>query len=329
MKIIIYSSKDFERTYLVKANSFNHYLTFTKDALSADTIMQAESHEAVVVFTGDDVSANVIEKLKAIGVKYIAIRAAGFDNVDVSIANYLGIKCANVPEYSPYAIAEHAVALILALNRKMILADKQVHNRDFRINNLIGFDLNNKTVGIIGTGRIGSVMAKIMNGFGCKLLGFDKIKNEELIQKYDFNYTDLETLCSESDIITIHMPLNSETKYLIGSEMINVMKRNVILINTSRGSVLNTASVLKALANNSIGYLGIDVYENEKGVFFYDHSLNGKIDSVLARLLTYPNVIITPHQAFATVEALLNIAETTMYNLDCWAQGKNTENELH
>lgn len=328
MRVLVYSIKDFERSYLIRANKMHHELTYTNEALNAGTTGLAQTHEAVVVFTGDDVSAEVVQNLHKAGIKYIAVRAVGYDNVDIKKANGLGIKVANVPEYSPYAIAEHAVAMMLALNRKLILADQQVSRHNFTVGNLIGFDLHQKTVGIIGTGRTGSVLAKILHGFGCRLLAYDIQENKELIEKYNLQYVDLKTLSRSSDIISIHTPLNTDTKYLINREMLDEMKAGVMLINTARGGVINTDHVLEALDNGKIGYLGLDVYEREKGVFFYDHSKEKIKDEVLIKLMSYPNVMITPHQAFATKEALSNIADTTLYNIDCWAQGKRSDNEL-
>lgn len=328
MKVIIYSTKDFENSYLLHANKMNHELTCVEEALSVQTASMAQTHEAVVVFTGDDVSTAVIEKLHEAGVKYIAARAVGYDNIDIKRANDLGIKVANVPEYSPYAIAEHAVALMLVLNRKLILADRQVHHHNFTVGNLVGFDLHQKKVGIIGTGRTGSVVAKILHGFGCKLLGYDIEENKEVVEKYNLQYVDLKTLCSSSDIITIHTPLNTATKYLINKEILDLMKPGVMLINTARGAVINTEDIIEALENGKIGYLGLDVYEKEKGIFFYDHSKNKITDEMLKKLMSHPNVIITPHQAFATNEALSNIADTTFYNINCWAKNENSKNEL-
>jgi len=274
MKIIIYSTKDFERKYLLKANRINHELTCVEEALNLKTAVLAKGHEAAVVFTGDDVSTTVIDKLHEAGVKYIAIRAVGYDSIDIKRANELGIKVANVPEYSPYAIAEHAVALMLALNRKLILANTQVHHHNFTVDNIVGFDLHKKTVGIIGTGRIGGVTAGIMHGFGCRLLGYDIKENKELSKQYGLKYVHLKTLCRESDIISLHTPLNAATKYLITKELIDEMKQGVMIINTARGAVMNTQHVIEALESGKIGYLGTDVYENVKGIFFYDYSKN-------------------------------------------------------
>ena len=329
MKVIIYSIKNFESPYLFQANKMNHELTCVEEALSVQTASMAKTHEVAVVFAGDDVSTAVVEKLHEAGVKYIAVRAVGYDNIDIKKANDLGIKVANVPEYSPYAIAEHAVALMLALNRKLILADRQVHQHNFTVSNLVGFDMHQKKVGIIGTGRTGSVVAKILHGFGCQLSGYDIEENKELAIKYNLEYVDLKTLCQSSDIITLHTPLNTATKYLINKEMLDIMKPGVVLINTARGAVINTEDVIEALANGKIGYLGLDVYEREKGIFFYDHSKQKIKDDVLKKLMSYPNVIITPHQAFATNEALSNIADTTFYNIDCWAKNKKSDNEIY
>jgi len=328
MKTIIYSTKDFECSYLQQANKMNHELTCVEEALNTATATLAKGNEAAVVFTGDDVSTAVVDKLHKAGVKYIAIRAVGYDNIDIKRATELGIKVANVPEYSPYAIAEHAAALMLALNRKLIVADRQVHHHNFTVSNLVGFDLHQKTVGIIGTGRIGTVMAAILHGFGCRLLGYDIAVNKELTEKYNLEYVDLKTLCRSSDIITLHTPLNAATKYLINKEMLDEMKPGVMLINTARGAVVNTEHVIDALEKCKIGYLGLDVYEKEKGIFFYDYSKNRITDEVLKKLMNHPNVIITPHQAFATNEALSNIADTTFYNIDCWANNKISDNEL-
>lgn len=328
MKIVVYSIKDFERSYLLQANRMSHELTLLEEALNERTAQLAQGHEAVAIFTGDDASTAVVEKLHIAGVKYIAVRAVGYDNVDIKKAEELGIAVANVPEYSPYAIAEHSVALMLALNRKLILANTQVHHHNFTVGNLVGFDLHKKTVGIVGTGRIGGVTAGILHGFGCRLLGYDIKENKELSEKYNLQYVDLKTLCRESDIISLYTPLNTATKYLINIEMIQEMKQGVMLINTARGAVMNTQHVIEGLESGKIGYLGADVYEKEKGIFFYDYSKNRIQDEMLKKLMSFPNVIVTPHQAFATQEALSNIADTTFYNLDCWAQYKLTENEL-
>lgn len=328
MRVLIYSMKDFERPYLEEANVREHDLIMTNERLTVETAMLAKDCEAVCIFTADDASAPVLRKLSQQGVKYIAVRAAGYDNVDVHAAAELHLKVANVPAYSPFAIAEHAVSMMLALNRKTVVASKQVQQYNFTLHNLIGFDMRRKTVGIIGTGKTGEAVASILNGFGCRLLGYDVRKNKDLAERFGLQYTDLTTICREADIITIHTNLNANTKYLISKDLIATMKRGVMLINTARGGLVNANDVADALEDGHIGYFGMDVYENEQGVFFND--LRGKKmeDKLLCRLLRLPNVLITPHQAFATREALANIAETTFYNLHCWRKKQPCKNEL-
>lgn len=328
MKILVYSAKDFEQPYLFDANNNVHEVSMTGKALSAGTADEAKGFDAVSVFTGDDVSGPVIEQLSRAGVRYIAIRAAGYDNVDLDKAAALEIRVANVPEYSPYAIAEHALALMLALNRKLIVADRKVHRHDFTVNNLIGFDLHGKTIGIIGAGKIGSTLIKLLSGFGCRLLAHDIQEDHELKHRYCVEYVPLPVLCREADIISIHTALTPQTHYLIGRQQIATMKKGVMLINTGRGACVNTADVLEYLENGHIGYFGADVYEKERGVFFYDWSEKKMNDVLLKRLLALPNVLLTPHQAFATREALTNIAGTTFFNISCWAAGRHTDYEI-
>jgi D-lactate dehydrogenase len=328
MKVLVYSAKDFEIPYLREANNKKHQLDYIKEALSSETAMKAVGYEAISIFSADEACFITIEKLSDFGVKYITLRSVGHDNVNLRAASRLDLRVANVPAYSPYAIAEHAVALLLTLNRKLITSNRRVKQFNFNLNHLVGFDLNQKTVGIIGTGNIGSVMTKIMHGFGCNILGYDIEEQKDLVNNYNVRYTSLKELCKQADIISLHVPLNSETHHLINEELIYQMKDNVILINTARGSVINTEDVLAGLKKGKIGALGIDVYENEKHVFFNDYSLNIPDDELLIQLNALPNVLITGHHAFLTEEALTNIAETTIYNLDCWHEGKETENEL-
>jgi D-lactate dehydrogenase len=270
----------------------------------------------------------VLEALHGLGVRYIAIRAAGYDNVGMERAGQLGMKVANVPAYSPNAIAEHAVALMLALNRKLILADRQVHAYNFTVGGLMGFDMHGKTVGIIGTGKIGRVTARILHGFGCRLLGHDIKENASMKEDCQLRYVGLEELYASSDIITLHTPLNPQTAGLINSGSIAKMKPGVMLINTSRGGLVKTTEVIDALARGHISAFGADVYEAERGLFFFDHSAAGLKDPVLKKLLDMPNVLVTPHQAFATHEAMTNIADTSFSNIDCWAHGEASPNEL-
>jgi D-lactate dehydrogenase len=328
MKILVYSVKSFEIAYLKKANNNRHKITFINVSLSSETAFMAMNFEAISIFSADIASEIVLEKLKDFGVKYISLRSAGYDNVNLHAAKRMGIRVANVPAYSPFAIAEHAVSLLLSLNRKLILANNRVKEFNFNLDNLIGFDLNNKTVGIVGTGKIGAIMAKIMNGFGCKLLGYDIVENQELIQEYQMNYVPIKELCKKADIISIHLPLNSKTHYLIDNSLIDEMKEGVIIINTARGAIINTAHIIKGLESHKIGALGIDVYEKEQGVFFRDNCFDIPHDQMLIKLNVMPNVLITGHQAFLTDEALTNIADTTIYNWNRWEEIKESENEL-
>lgn len=328
MKILFYSTKDYEQSFLEACNVNKREVTFTNQRLSSHTVHLAQGFEAISIFTGDDASAPVLEDLAGIGIRFIAIRAAGFDNVNIEKAAECGIIVTNVPAYSPYAIAEHAVAMILALNRKIILADKQVHAHNFTTTHLIGFDLHGKTVGIIGTGKIGAVFAKIMHGFGCRLLAYDICESSEAKEKYGLEYVDLPVLCRESNIISMHTCLTEKTRHLMDKKLISLTKRGVMIINTSRGACVNTEDVINGLETGHIGYYGADVYEKESGLFFYDHSGKELREEMLNKLLAMPNVLITPHQAFATEDALQNIAATTFENLDSWAQGKPSQNQL-
>ena len=328
MKTLIYSAKDFEIPYLEVANKKTHNLTFIKDSLSSQSAMKAVGFEAISIFSADDACFLTIEKLKDFGVKYIALRSVGYDNVNLRAASRLGIKVANVPAYSPFAIAEHAASLLLTLNRKIIESNRRVKQFNFDLNNLIGFDLNNKTVGIIGTGKIGSVMTKIMSGFGCNIIAHDTYENKDLVKAYNMKYVPLKKLCQEADIISIHVPLNAETHYLIDEDLIEEMRSGVLIINTARGAILNTQAVINGLKKGIIGGIGIDVYENEKDIFFKNRSQDFPDDDLFIKLNAIPNVLITGHQAFLTEEALAQIAETTIYNLDCWKEGKETKNEL-
>ena len=327
MKVTVFSSKEFEIASLQKANNNAHELIFVKQALSIESVELAKSSDAICVFPNDDASAPVLEKLQQMKITHIANRAAGYDHIDLDKAAELNFRVANVPEYSPYAIAEHAVALMMALNRKIVLADQQVKRFDFALDNLIGFDFNGKTIGIIGTGKTGRIVARIMMGFGCKILAYDIEENKEL-SKSGVRYCNLDELCSASDIISLHAPLNSHTKYMIDKDRLASMKKGVMIINTARGPLLNTAHVLEALKSGHIGHLGLDVYEKEKGLFFYDHSKETLQDDLFARLLTFKNVLITGHQAFLTETALRNIADTTIYNLNCWQKGEQSKFEL-
>ncbi|WP_062054218.1 2-hydroxyacid dehydrogenase [Aquimarina longa] len=328
MKTTIFSTHKFEEPYLVKANNGKHQLKLLESRLTEETAILATGSKTVSLFTGDDASSKVLEKLNALGVKHLVLRSAGFNHVDLKKASELGIKVARVPAYSPYAIAEHTMALILALNRKLIKAHNRVREQNFSLNGLTGFDLNGKTVGVIGTGKIGSVLVKILHGFGCKILAQDVIEDQNLINSYNVIYTNCETICKQSDIISLHVPLTATTKHLIDKEHIALMKPGVMLINTGRGRLVDTKAVIVGLKTKKIGYFGIDVYEEEEGLFFEDHSNDILQDDVIARLMTFNNVLITSHQAFLTETALANIAETTIYNLDCFEKQILSGNEV-
>ena len=328
MKISVYSSHKFERDYLDKAFNKKHEVKYISSSLSVETTSLCQGSEAVSLFVSDDASAHVLQILSKSGVKFIALRSAGYNHVDLAEAKKLNIEVAHVPEYSPYAVAEHTVTLMLALNRKLIRAHNRVMEQNFSLDGLVGFDMNGKTVGIVGTGKIGSVVAKILNGFGCNILAYDKIENKELKNKCDVVYTDYETLIKKSDIITLHVPLTTETKYLVDKKCISKMKKGVMLINTSRGALINTKEVIESLKAGQMGYLGMDVYEEEGGLFFEDHSEEILQDDMIARLMTFKNVLITSHQAFLTDTALKNIADTTIYNLDCFANSNDNVNVI-
>lgn len=328
MKVAVYSTKQYERAYLEKANMGVHELVFIEEALSIQTVALADGCSAVAIFTNDDAGAEVLLQLSKQHIKYVVIRAAGHDNIDLKMAEDQLMHIANVPEYSPHAIAEHTVAMILALNRKLIRADKQVKAYNFELGRLIGFNLYGKTVGIVGTGRIGVIVAKILHGFGCNLIGYDLHPDHKLTADYGLRYVSLEELCTLSDIITLHAPLNKSTTHLIAKDNIKLMKTDVMIINTSRGALIKTEDAVEALTNCKIGYLGLDVYEKEKGLFFYDHSKDVPKDDLFTSLLTFDNVLITGHQAFLTETALTNISDTTIYNLNCFGKGERSKNEL-
>lgn len=327
MQVAVYSIHNFEKNYL-ETSCGNHTLRLLQTGLALDTVNLAQGAQAISIFVNDDASAPVLQKLKEIGVQYLALRSAGYNHVDLREAKRLGLRVARVPEYSPAAIAEHTAALMLVLNRKLIKAHNRVRDLNFSLDGLTGFDMSGKTVGIVGTGKIGSVVARIMHGFNCKILAYDPYQNESLISQYNVRYTDAMSLFRESDIITLHLPLTPESKHLINKETIDVMKTGAMLINTSRGGLVNTKDVIDGLKRGKIGSFGIDVYEEEGALFFEDHSDQILQDDVIARLMTFQNVMITSHQAFLTHEALIKIAETTGHNLDCWEKGLSSENEV-
>lgn len=328
MVVTFYSTQDFERDFIQVANNNKHKIFLINKSLNKETAYLAFGSEAISLFTIDDCSSEVLDTLGLIGIKYITLRSVGYDHIDLKKAKELKIKVANVPKYSPNAVAEHTLALILGLNRKLILADKQVHKYNFTLNNLIGFDMNGKTVGIVGTGKIGCVTAKILHGFGCKIVAHDIVTNAHIKNQYEVEYLDLNDLCKRSDIIILHCSLNENTRHLINRKNIALMKKGVMLINTARGAVIDSNDVIEGLKSKQIGALGIDVYEKERGVFYADIAGSHLSDPALLELLSMENVIITGHQAFLTKEALEAIENTTIHNLDCWEKGEKLNNEL-
>jgi D-lactate dehydrogenase len=329
MKIAFYSAKSYEIDMLneVLKNNNDAYL-FIEEYLNLETIKKAVGCDAVSVFSNDNLSAPVLEKLAEMNIKMVNLRSAGYDHVDIEAAKRLNIKVANIPQYSPYSIAEHSVMLMMALNRKLLKAQQLIAKNNYALDALIGFDMNGKTVGIIGTGHIGAIVAKILDGFGCKILAFDPEPTDALCKQFNLQYVEMDQLYAQSDIISLYCPLNEQTKYLINKESIQKMKKGVMLINTSRGGIVDTKAAIDAVENGQIAYLGLDVYENEKGLFFYDHSDKPLEDVMLKKLLSLDNVIVTGHQAFLTQTALRNIADTSVLNLKQMSEGQECPNLL-
>ena len=314
MKVAIFSTKKYDREFLIAANDSRHELRFFEPHLNEETVDLAKGFDAVCVFVNDQVNAAVIAKLRSLGVRLIALRCAGYNNVDLSAATTHGVTVVRVPAYSPYAVAEHAIALMLALSRKVHRAYNRVREGNFALDGLVGFDMHGKTVGVVGTGQIGTAVAQILTGFGCPTLAFDPFPNETC-RSLGVRYVELNELFAQSDIISLHCPLTPENEYIISDAAIGRMKNGVMLINTSRGALLDTVAIINGLKSGKIGSLGLDVYEEEEEIFFEDRSGIILSDDVFARLLTFPNVIVTGHQAFFTREALLNIAAKTIDNI--------------
>lgn len=321
MRTILFSSQTYDSDSFTAAEQPDgNELHFQPARLTLDTAALAHDYEVVCPFINDDLSAPVLEQLAAGRTRLIALRSAGYNHVDLPAAKRLGLSVVRVPAYSPHAVAEHAVALILALNRRLHRAYNRTREGDFTLHGLTGFDLVGKTVGVVGTGQIGATFGKIMAGFGCKLLCFDPYPNAELLA-LGAKYVSLSELLAESHIISLHCPLTSDNKHLINSTSLATLKHGAMLINTGRGALVDTPALIEALKNGQLGYLGLDVYEEEAQLFFEDRSDLPLQDDVLARLLTFPNVIITAHQAFLTREALSAIASTTLSNIAAWKNG--------
>ncbi len=325
MRIAVFSTKPYDRTAFDSANRrHEHDLTYLEPRLTAATVALAEGFDAICPFVNDRMNREVVTALAQAGVRLITLRSAGFNHVDLPAATERGIVVTRVPAYSPHAVAEHAVGLILTLNRCLHRAYARVREGNFALDGLLGFDLHGKTVGVIGTGKIGSVFARIMAGFECQVLAYDPFPNDELRRVVD--YVSLDALLSKSDIVALHLPLTPATHHLIDKDALDRMKPGVMLINTSRGGLIDTRAVIDALKSGRIGTLGLDVYEEEADLFFEDLSGTVIQDDIFARLLTFPNVLITGQQGFFTSEALANIAETTLANATAFERG---EGEMH
>ena len=322
MRALLFSSQHYDQESFTKAASGTALeLHFQPARLTEDTAPLAAGHEVVCAFINDDLSAPVLERLAAAGTRLIALRSAGYNHVDLAAARRLGLTVSRVPAYSPHAVAEHAVALILALNRRLHRAYNRTREGDFSLHGLTGFDLHGKTVGVIGTGQIGLAFARIMAGFGCQLLAYDPYPNPQ-VEALGARYLALDQVLRQSNIISLHCPLTPQTRHLINMQSLGELLPGAMLINTGRGALVDTPALIEALKSGQLGYLGLDVYEEEAQIFFEDRSDQPLQDDVLARLLTFPNVIVTAHQAFLTREALAAIAATTLDNIARWMVGE-------
>ncbi len=326
MKIAFFSAKNYDREFFDRHSS-NHEIIYFEVQLNEQTVHLAKGCTGICVFVNDQLNAAVLKELSTLGIKLVALRCAGFNNVDLEAARANGISIVRVPAYSPYAVAEHAVALILTLNRKTHKAYNRVREGNFSLERLTGFDLHGKTVGVIGTGRIGQAFCNIMIGFGCKVLAFDIIANRQMEEK-GVEYLTLADLLAKADILSLHCPLNEQTRHIINAHTINMMKKGVMLINTSRGALINSTDAIQALKTGQIGYLGLDVYEQEETLFFNDLSENIIQDDLILRLLSFPNVLITSHQGFFTEEALEQIAQITMDNIRDFEAARQLQNAV-
>ena len=328
MRVAVFSSKAYTRRFAERANAtHNHELTFLKATLDTSTCSLGAGFPAICAFVNDHLDAPVLRYLAENGTRLIALRCAGFNNVNLQEAHRLGLTVARVPAYSPYAVAEHTVGLMLALNREIHRAHNRVREGNFELEGLLGFDMHGRTAGVIGTGKVGAVVCRILSGFGCRVLAYDVHENPKCAA-LGVEYVPLETIYRESDIVTLHCPLLPQTHHLINKEALAQMKEGVMLVNTSRGALIDTLAVIEALKDGHVGYLALDVYEEEDALFFDD--LSGQViqDDVFARLLTFPNVIVTGHQAFFTAQALENIAETTLANITAFEKGEPSGNEV-
>ncbi len=328
-KVAFFDAKPYTEAVFRERNRFNYAIHFFESRLSPETVSLAAGFKAVCVFVNDLLNQAVIEELHTLGVEIIALRCAGYNNVDLAACARHAISVAHVPAYSPYAVAEHSVALMMALNRRIHQAHGRVREGNFSLNGLVGFDMHEKTAGVVGTGKIGKCLLSILAGFGCRLLAFDTYHDAPFAERLGFRYVPLDELFATSDIISLHAPLTPQTHHLIDAAVIAKMKRGVMLINTSRGALVDTRALLDGLKSGQIGYAGLDVYEEESGYFYEDLSDRVITDDVLARLMTFNNVLVTSHQAFLTREALANIADTTLQNIREFESGKRLRELTH
>ncbi|NDV79852.1 2-hydroxyacid dehydrogenase [Dysgonomonas sp. 511] len=328
-KIAVFDAKPYDMATFDKVNEeYNCELTYYKEHLDKNNVLLASGADAVCIFVNAKVDAEVVDKLHAYGVKLIALRCAGFNNVDIAAAAKKGIKVVRVPDYSPHAIAEHTLALMLSLNRKIHRAFLRTRDGNFSLIGFQGFDMYGKTVGVIGTGKIGKVAVGLFKGLGMNVLAYDLYPDNKWAEATGVKYVALDELYANSDIITLHCPLTKETEYIIRDESIAKMKEGVMIINTGRGKLIHTKHLIDGLVCKKVGYAGLDVYEEEGNYFYEDHSDSVMTDDVLARLLSFNNVIVTSHQAFFTQEAMSNIAHTTMDNIQDFFAGKELKNEV-
>ncbi|MBR4123080.1 MAG: 2-hydroxyacid dehydrogenase [Clostridia bacterium] len=321
--IAFFDTKSYDKESFLKYAGENLNIRFFENKLNKDTVSMAACCDAVCAFVNDSIDKTVIETLEKYGVGLIAMRCAGYNNVDLKAARGR-IKVVRVPAYSPYSVAEHAIGMILLLNRKLHKAYIRTRDHNFSLEGLTGFDLKEKTVGIIGTGKIGCTFADICKGFGMNILGYDPYKNESFIGQY----VSLDELLEKSDIISLHCPLTKENKHLINDQTVEKMKNGVFIINTSRGQLIDTQSIINGLKSGKVGAAGLDVYEEETALFFEDYSEEVINDDVLSTLISMPNVLVTSHQAFLTKEALSAIAKTTVENIEDFFEGKELKNEI-
>lgn len=326
MKIAVYSAKNYDRQYLEQANAkYGFELEFFDFMLNENTAKMAEHCDAVCIFVNDDGSRKVLEKLTALGVRIVALRNAGFNNVDIKAAQELGLKVVRVPAYSPESVAEHTVGLMMTLNRRIHRAYQRTREANFSLEGLIGFNMHGRTVGVIGTGKIGVAVMRILKGFGMNILAYDPFKNPQA-EELGAEYVSLDELYARSQVITLHCPATPENYHLLNRNSFAKMRDGVMIINTSRGSLIDTPAAIDALKQRKIGALGMDVYENERDLFFEDKSNEVILDDVFRRLSSCHNVLLTGHQAFLTEEALLSIASTTLENIYTLSNGKDTPN---